>query len=84
MGMHRLISKKEAAKIVGVHPEHIMRMVRQHRFPQPIKLGGSENSAVRFVAEEIEVWIAAQMSAREVRARRYGMRLDNKMRAEKV
>jgi hypothetical protein len=42
-------------------------------------LGGSENSGARFVAEEVEVWIAAQMSAREARARRYGM-----LKAEKV
>jgi predicted DNA-binding transcriptional regulator AlpA len=82
--MHRLISKKETAKIVGVHPEHIMRMARQHRFPQPIKLGCSENSAVRFVADEVEEWIAAQMSAREARARCYGTVLDNEMKAEKV
>jgi predicted DNA-binding transcriptional regulator AlpA len=53
--MHRLISKKETAKIVGVHPEHIMRMARQHRFPRPIKLGGSENSVVRFVAGSPDV-----------------------------
>jgi predicted DNA-binding transcriptional regulator AlpA len=82
--MHRLISKKETAKIVGVHPEHIMRMARQQRFPQPIKLGGSENSAVRFVADEVEVWIAAQMSARAARAQRYEVRLANEAKAEKV
>ena len=82
--MHRLISKKETAGIVGVHPEHIMRMVRQHRFPQPIKLGGSENSAVRFVADEVEVWIAARMAARGARARRYEMLLGNEVKVEKL
>jgi predicted DNA-binding transcriptional regulator AlpA len=82
--MHRLISKKETAEIVGVHPEHIMRMVRQHRFPQPIKLGGSENSAVRFIADEVEVWIAARMAARGARARLYEVLLGNEVKVEKV
>ena len=60
----RLWSKKETAKVVGVHPEHIMRLARQGRFPRPIKLGNTENCAVRFVANEVEAWITARMAAR--------------------
>lgn len=62
--MQRLLSKKEAAARVGCHPEHVMRMARQHRFPRPIKLGYSENCAVRFVAQEIDEWIATRMAER--------------------
>ena len=64
--MQRLLSKKEAAARVGFHPEHVMRMARQHRFPQPIKFGNSEKCAVRFIAQEIDEWIAARMAARDV------------------
>jgi excisionase family DNA binding protein len=63
--MPRLMSKKEAAAYIGVHAEHVMRMARQGRFPKPIKLGASENSAVRFVVEEVEAWVATRMAERE-------------------
>ena len=61
----RLLSKKEAAARVGFHPEHVMRLAREHRFPQPIKLGNSDKCAVRFVAQEIDEWIAARMAERD-------------------
>ena len=62
--MPRLISKRETAEMLGFHPEHVMRLVRAGRFPQPIKIGGSVNCAVRFVADEVEAWIAARMADR--------------------
>lgn len=64
--MQRLMSKRETAEHVGLHPEHLMRMARQGRFPKPIKLGSTENCAVRFVAEEVEAWISTRMAARDV------------------
>ena len=64
--MQRLLSKKETAAHVGLHPEHLMRMARQGRFPKPIKLGSTDNCAVRFVAEEVEGWITARMAERDV------------------
>lgn len=63
--MRRLLSKKETAARVGFHPEHVMRMARQHRFPQPVKMGSSDHCAVRFVAQEIDEWIAARMAERD-------------------
>lgn len=65
LAAQRLLSKKEVAACVGFHPEHVMRLARQHRFPQPIKLGGAENCAVRFVAQEVEAWITARMAERD-------------------
>lgn len=61
----RLISKRETADIVGFHPEHVMRLARQGRFPRPIKTGSSENCAVRFIAAEVDAWIAARMADRD-------------------
>lgn len=63
--MDRLLSKREAAKYVGFHPEHLMRLSRAGRFPRPIKLGDATNCAVRFVADELEAWITSKLSERD-------------------
>lgn len=64
-----LLSKKATADLVGFHPEHVMRLARAGQFPQPVKLGGSVNCAVRFVAEEVDEWIAARMADRKALCR---------------
>src|SRR5713226_8575622 len=61
-----LLSKKATAELAGFHPEHVMRLARAGQFPQPIKLGGAVNCAVRFVAEEVDAWIAARMADRKL------------------
>lgn len=66
--MPRLMSKKDVAELVGFHPEHIMRLARQGRFPRPIKSGAAENCAVRFVANEVEAWIATRIAERDAAA----------------
>jgi len=63
--MPRLISKREAAEVVRFHPEHVMRLARAGKFPRPIKTGRSANCAARFVADEVDAWIAARMADRE-------------------
>lgn len=62
--MEQLLSKREVAKLVGFHPESIMRLARNNRFPQPVKLGAFNNCAVRFAASEVQAWIAARMADR--------------------
>jgi predicted DNA-binding transcriptional regulator AlpA len=62
--MPRLLSKRETAEIVGFHPEHVMRLARAGGFPKPIKLGNAANCAVRFLAQEVDAWIAARLAAR--------------------
>jgi predicted DNA-binding transcriptional regulator AlpA len=59
-----LWTKKKTANVVGVHAEHLMRMSREGKFPKPIKMGESKNCAVRFVAEEVEAWLAGRMAQR--------------------
>jgi predicted DNA-binding transcriptional regulator AlpA len=61
----RLWSKKQTAALVHYHGEHVMRLARQGKFPRPIKTGASPNCAVRFIAEEVEAWIAARMAERD-------------------
>jgi len=61
----RLVSKKEAARLTGYHPEHLMRLVRAGRFPRPIRPGGTPSGAVRFVEAELDAWQAQRMAQRE-------------------
>ncbi len=62
--MRNLLTKREAAKRVGYHPEHIMRLSRDGRFPKPIRLGPTDKCAVRWIEEEIENWIVERMAER--------------------
>lgn len=62
--MRELWTKQKTAEAVGYHAEHLMRLSREGTFPRPVKLGATSNSAVRFVAEEIEAWISERMAAR--------------------
>jgi predicted DNA-binding transcriptional regulator AlpA len=62
------MSKRDVAELVGFHPEHVMRLARQGRFPRPIKCGAAENCAVRFVADEVEAWIAERIAQRDATA----------------
>jgi predicted DNA-binding transcriptional regulator AlpA len=64
--MARLLSKRETADLVGFHPEHVMRLARAGQFPKPIKTGAAVNCAVRFVAEEVDAWVAARMADRDL------------------
>lgn len=56
--MERLLTKTDVANWLGCHPEHVMRMARQGRFPKPLKLHPSDRGRVRFVANDVATWIA--------------------------
>ena len=61
----QLISKAEAARrIGGYHPAHMMRLVREGKFPQPVRLNAARNAHVRFVASEVDAWLQARLDAR--------------------
>jgi predicted DNA-binding transcriptional regulator AlpA len=66
--MRQLLSKRETADRLGYHPEHLMRLSRAGRFPQPIRLGASPNCAVRFVVDEVDDWLADRMANRDAGA----------------
>lgn len=62
--MRNLLTKQATAERLGVHPEHVMRLARDGKFPKPIKLGTGQGSAVRFVEAEVDAWLEARMAAR--------------------
>ena len=64
--MRALITKSAVAAKLSYHPGHVMRLVREGKFPKPIKLGEGEAGAVRFVETEVEAWLEARVAAREV------------------
>jgi predicted DNA-binding transcriptional regulator AlpA len=66
--MKQLLSKRQAADRVGFHPEHVMRLARAGLFPRPIKLGFAANCAVRFVADEVDGWLADRIAERDLSA----------------
>lgn len=63
--MRSLLSKRQTAEKIGFHPEHLMRLSRTGKFPRPIRLGSSTNCAVRFVADEVDAWLAARIADRD-------------------
>jgi predicted DNA-binding transcriptional regulator AlpA len=66
--MRILLSKKETAALIGVHPEHLMRLARQGKFCQAIKLGDGAGCAVRFDQAEVDAWIEKRALARSADA----------------
>ena len=58
----RLISKREAARRVNYHPVSMMRLVRDGRFPQPVKLAQNK---LAFVEHEVDEHISALLEARK-------------------
>jgi hypothetical protein len=66
-----LITKKETARRRGVHPEHLMRLVREERFPQPIRPTDSRRGRVYFIESEVEEHLRTLREARD-RGRKRG------------
>ena len=58
----RFLRKNEAAKTVGLHPVHIMRLAKAGKFPAPVQIGPG---AVGFVADEINDWMLERLRERD-------------------
>ncbi len=54
--MTRLLTAQEVAELLAVPPSFVYRLAREHRIPA-VRLG---ERYIRFEAEAIERWIAAQ------------------------
>ena len=63
--MSILISKSTTATACGYSKVHIMRLAKQGRFPQPVRLGNSPQHAVRFLKSEVDAWIAERVAERD-------------------
>ena len=69
--MVTLLTKAQAAERVHKHPEYLMALSRQGRFPKPLKHGG-RNAKVYFVAEEVDRWVADLIAARDAQPKAEG------------
>ena len=50
----RLLNVREVGKLVGLAPPSLWQMVRERRFPVPLRLSPR---ATRWRSDEIEAWI---------------------------
>ncbi len=62
--MRALTTKAAVAERLGYHPGHLMRLVREGKFPKPIKLGQGDAGAVRFIESEVDAWLDAKLAER--------------------
>jgi predicted DNA-binding transcriptional regulator AlpA len=62
--MLQLLTKKQTAAIVSLHPESVMRLARTGDFPSPIKMGPKAGCHVRFDQSEVDAWIEDRKQAR--------------------
>jgi predicted DNA-binding transcriptional regulator AlpA len=52
----RLLNKRVVADILGLHEGTVMRLVREGKFPKPLRTG-NVGSAVRWREHDVTVWI---------------------------
>lgn len=70
MATPTLIDKRAAASLAGgYHPEHVMRLSRQGRFPRPVRLGPTPRCRVMFLREEVAEWIEKRIAERDAKGR---------------
>ena len=63
--MQKLLTKKEVAAICGCHPETIARLVRDGKFPKPVRLGSDgPKGHVRWPEGDVNDWLAGRIAAR--------------------
>ena len=61
----QFLTVRQAAKLVGYHPVHVMRLVKAGKFPKPVKMN---DFAVRFVDEEIDKYMQERIAERDAKA----------------
>ena len=64
MNGQRLVTMRELIKRVPFSRVHVYRLIRDGKFPAPIKLG---DRRVAWLEHEIESWIAARVTERDAR-----------------
>ena len=55
--MNKLLKKSDVATLLGIHPESVMRLSREGRFPSPIKFNTSTRGHVRFDEADVVAWL---------------------------
>ena len=59
----RFMRKQETAQRVGFSESHVMHLVREGKFPQPVPLGET-STAVAFVEDEVLEWMQDRVDKR--------------------
>lgn len=57
----KLLSKRAVSDILGVHEATVMRLVREGKFPRPLRTG-NVGSTVRWRQADVQSWIDARLS----------------------
>lgn len=61
----QIVRYRDLEDRLGVDRVTIWRWTKTNpTFPKPIRLGNSKNSALGFLAEEVEAWVAQQAAQR--------------------
>jgi excisionase family DNA binding protein len=63
--MQRLLTKIEVAALLGIHPESVMRLCREGRFPSPIKINPGARGRVRFAEADVVRWVEQRKAGSE-------------------
>ncbi|MDG4591290.1 MAG: AlpA family phage regulatory protein [Defluviicoccus sp.] len=58
----RFMRLPKVCKYFGVSRSTVLRRVKAHDFPQPVKLGPN---TIAWLADEVEAWAAAKIAARD-------------------
>lgn len=60
----KLLTKRQVIEKVGYSGQHIMRLMKEGKFPKCIKPGGVPNAKVFWLEEVVNDWINRQVEAR--------------------
>lgn len=64
--MRRLIGYEDLKECgVPYHKAHVQRLVKQGRFPRPVRLNGGQRGRALFVAEEVDAFVSGVIAARD-------------------
>ena len=61
----RILRPHKAADRVGYSKSHVMRLEREGKFPQRVRLGPN---AIGFIEDEVDEWVQARIDERDVPA----------------
>lgn len=56
-----LLNKRQVAHIIDLHEGTVMRLVREGKFPEPLRTG-DKGSAVRWRAQDVADWIKSRLN----------------------
>lgn len=55
--MPELITRMQAAAIVGLTPQRLVQLAKVGKFPRARKAGPARQASVRFIKSEVEQWL---------------------------